>query len=147
VPASAVILVPDAVPPGRAVLAANLETAVNVVWDARALPGDRIIVVGGGVIGLLVAWLCGQIPGVSVTVVDINPARADAARALGVPLEREVPRDANADVVVHASGRAEGLEDASGHPAQRGKMVEKCMPPLFSVLLSRRISIAGGKAR
>ena len=91
VPAAAVTPIPDAVPAGRAVLAANMETAVNVLWDARPAAGDRIFVIGAGVVGLLVAWLCCQIPGACVTVVDTNPMRESIARELGVPFLAEPP--------------------------------------------------------
>src|SRR5690242_40863 len=82
-PAAAVIPVPDNVPPARAVLAANMETALNAVWDGAPGPADRIAVVGGGLLGLLVAYLCARLPGAQVTVVDIAPARATPAQALG----------------------------------------------------------------
>ena len=75
-PADAVIALPANVPPERAVLAANMETALNAVWDAQPGPADRIAVVGAGVVGCLVAWLCGRIPGAQVTLCDIDPARA-----------------------------------------------------------------------
>ena len=109
VPADRVTPVPDDVPGGRAVLAANMETAVNVVWDAQPGPGDRIAVVGAGVVGLLVAWLCRQVPGADVTIVDPNPARARAASELGLSYRPDPPGDASADLVVHASGNPDGL--------------------------------------
>ena len=112
VPSTAVTPVPDGVPAERAVLAANMETAVNVLWDARPTTGDRIVVIGAGVVGLLVAWLCRQIPGTSVTVVDRNPMRESIARELGIAFLGEPPHDANCDLVVHASGQAEGLTSA-----------------------------------
>ena len=112
VPATEVTLVPDEVPAGRAVLAANMETAVNAVWDARPAAGDRIVVIGAGVVGLLIAWLCRQTPGTRVTAVDINAAREPAARALGVHFLSQPPTDANADLVIHASGQPDGLRSA-----------------------------------
>jgi threonine dehydrogenase-like Zn-dependent dehydrogenase len=112
VPAACVTAVPDDVPAGRAVLAANMETAVNILWDSRPSAGDRIVVIGAGVVGLLVAWLCRRMPGATVTVVDINPARDAIARELGLPFRTEAPRDANADLVIHASGQPEGLASA-----------------------------------
>jgi 2-desacetyl-2-hydroxyethyl bacteriochlorophyllide A dehydrogenase len=112
VPASRVVPVPDGVPAGRAVLAANMETAVNVVWDARPAAGDRIVVIGAGLVGLLVAWLCRTMPGASVTVVDINPSRDAIARELGLSFRTEAPRDGTADLVIHASGQPEGLASA-----------------------------------
>ena len=112
VPAEAVHPLPDDVPPARAVLAANLETAINALWDARPHVGDRIAVVGGGTVGSLVAFLASRIAGCAVELVDINPRRSAIARTLGA---RFAPPDAaseNADVVIHASGSAAGLEVA-----------------------------------
>ena len=80
IPASAAVVLPDNLPPQRAVLAANMETALNAVWDAAPGPADRIAVVGAGVVGSLVAYLCGRFPGAEVTLVDINPARAELAQ-------------------------------------------------------------------
>ena len=77
-----IVPLPDGLPPERAVLAANMETALNAVWDGAPGPADRIAVVGAGVLGLLVARLCARIPGTQVTVVDINPARAAIAAAV-----------------------------------------------------------------
>jgi len=109
---SAVVPVPEGVPARRAVLAANMETALNGVWDARPGPGDRICVVGGGVVGCLVAWLLGQIPGTQVVLVDTLAGRAGTAAALGVSFE--LPEDAppNCDLVVHTSGAPAGLRTA-----------------------------------
>jgi NADPH:quinone reductase-like Zn-dependent oxidoreductase len=109
VPASWVHPVPDDLPPRRAVLAANMETAVNGLWDARPHVGDRIAVVGAGTVGCLVAWLAGQVAGCRVQLIDIDPARADVARALGVAFATPGSADADADLVVHASGAPEGL--------------------------------------
>ena len=112
VPADALHLLPDGVPPARAVLAANLETAVNAMWDAAARVGDRVSVIGGGTVGLLVAWLAARVPGCAVQVVDTQVARRDVARRLGVGFATpEAARD-EADLVIHASGRAEGLATA-----------------------------------
>jgi len=110
VPAHAVHVVPDTVPPERAVLAANLETAINGLWDARPHLGDRIAVVGAGAVGCLVAWLAGRMPGCEVELVDINPERASIARALGVHFAAPEMATEQADVVIHASGSAAGLE-------------------------------------
>jgi len=124
VPASRVTPVPDDLPAGRAVLAANMETAVNVLWDARPLPGDRIVVIGAGVVGLLVAWLCRKTPGASVTVVDINPAREVIAEQLGLSFRTKAPPHANADLVIHASGQPEGLASALATAGIEATIVE-----------------------
>jgi hypothetical protein len=107
--ASAVVELPDALPPQRAVLAANMETALNAVWDAAPGPSDRIAVVGAGVVGALVAYLCGHLPGADVTLVDVNPRRAELANALGVGFAGPADATADCDVVIHASGSPEGL--------------------------------------
>jgi threonine dehydrogenase-like Zn-dependent dehydrogenase len=112
--ADAVIPVPDRVPPARAVLAANMETALNAVWDAQPGPGDRIAVVGAGVLGALVAWLCGRIPGTEVTLIDIDPSRAMLAAALGVAFAPPGEGPHDCDLVVHASGHGAGLAVALG---------------------------------
>ena len=109
VPASEAHPVPDSVPPGRAVLAANLETAVNAVWDAALGPGDRVTVIGAGSVGCLVAWLAARIPGCDVELIDSNPARMDVARALGAQFALPGTAREDADLVVHASGSADGL--------------------------------------
>ncbi len=109
VPASAVRVVPDNVPPSRAVLAANLETAVNGIWDAAVQPGDRVTVIGGGTVGCLVTWLAARIPGCEVTLVDVNPARAGIADSLGAAFATPETAIEGADIVIHASGHPAGL--------------------------------------
>ena len=112
VPADAVHVLPDDVPPARAVLAANLETAINALWDAAPRVGDRIAVVGGGTVGLLVAWLAGRLPGCAVEVVDPQPARRAVAGRLGVQFAAPEAAHDEADLVIHASGQPEGLATA-----------------------------------
>ena len=109
VPASAIHPVPDEVPPGRAVLAANLETAINVLWDARPHVGDRVTVVGAGAVGCLTAWLAARIAGCGVELVDINPQRASIARALSVGFQSPDTASVDRDVVIHASGAESGM--------------------------------------
>jgi threonine dehydrogenase-like Zn-dependent dehydrogenase len=111
-PESTVVALPEALPPRRAVLAANMETALNAVWDAMPGPSDRIAIVGAGVVGSLVAYLCGHLPGADVTLVDINPYRAKLARGLGVGFAEPVEAKADCDVVFHASGSPDGLRTA-----------------------------------
>lgn len=112
VPSDAVHPLPETVPPGRAILAANLETAVNGLWDCAPRIGDRISVIGAGTLGCLTAWLAGRIPGCSVELVDINPDRAQVAAALGVAFATPQQAVADADRVIHTSGNAEGLRRA-----------------------------------
>ena len=112
VPATAVHPLPAAVPPGRAVLAALLETAVNGLWDAAPRIGDRIAVIGGGTLGCLCAWLAGRLPGCAVTLIDTNPGRAEIAAALGLAFAAPGTQGADADLVIHASGSPAGLIEA-----------------------------------
>jgi NADPH:quinone reductase-like Zn-dependent oxidoreductase len=109
VPAESVYLVPDDVPPERAVLAANLETAINGLWDARAQIGDRIAVIGAGTVGCLVAWLAGRLPGCQVQLVDINSHREGIAHALGVRFAHPETAGLDQDLVIHTSGSPAGL--------------------------------------
>jgi threonine dehydrogenase-like Zn-dependent dehydrogenase len=111
-PAASVTVVPDELPPRRAVLAANMETALNGVWEAAPGPADQIAVIGAGVVGSLVAYLCGQLPGAKVTLVDINPARAELACALGVSSAVPAKAERDCDLVIHASGSPDGLNTA-----------------------------------
>src|SRR5207342_1300163 len=106
---TAVHVIPDTVPPQRAVLAANLETAINGLWDANPRIGDRVVVVGAGTVGSLVAWLAGRIHGCDVELVDVKPKRAEVAKALGVRFSAPEAVADGADVVVHASGSGAGL--------------------------------------
>lgn len=119
-PAEAVVPLPDGLALRRAPLAANLETALNVVWDAAIGPGDRVAVVGGGVLGLMVAAIASAIPGAAVTVVDVRDDRAETAAALGArfALPGEAPGDQ--DCVIHTSASEQGLAtalDLAGHEA------------------------------
>jgi 2-desacetyl-2-hydroxyethyl bacteriochlorophyllide A dehydrogenase len=110
VPAHSVYVLPETVPPHRAVLAANVETAINGLWDARPQIGDRITIVGGGTVGCLVAWLAGRLPGCDVELVDVNSRRESVARALGVRFSGCDRASDDRDLVVHASGSAAGLD-------------------------------------
>ncbi|HEY3497895.1 MAG TPA: zinc-binding alcohol dehydrogenase [Polyangiaceae bacterium] len=112
VPESAVTRVPDGVPPRRAVLAANLETALNAVWDGAPRLGDRVTVVGAGVVGCLCAYLVGRIPGTEVELVDLNPSRGAVAAALGVGFAEPSQARLERDLVFDASGNARGAETA-----------------------------------
>jgi len=110
VPACAVHVLPANVPPARAVLAANIETAINALWDARPQLGDRVVVVGAGTVGCLVAWLAARVPGCDVEIVDVNRGRASIAALFGARFATPEAASENADVVFHASGSASGLD-------------------------------------
>ncbi|MDT4962587.1 MAG: hypothetical protein QOF87_2234, partial [Pseudonocardiales bacterium] len=124
VPSDAVIVVPDDVPPARAVLAGTVETAVNTLWDAAPLVGDRITVVGAGMVGCCVARLLAGFPGIRVTLVDIDGARAEVAAALGADFA--LPADAadGRDLVVHTSATSAGLQLSLDLLAPEGSVID-----------------------
>jgi len=124
VPAQAVVVVPDDVPPSRAVLAGTVETAVNALWDAAPLLGDRITVVGAGMVGCCVARLLTRIPGVQVTLVDIDPTRADVAAALGVGFALPADAGGGRDLVVHTSATSAGLQQSLDLLAPEGTVID-----------------------
>jgi threonine dehydrogenase-like Zn-dependent dehydrogenase len=148
VPAAAVTPLPEGLPPERAVLAANMETALNVVWDSAARPGDRIAVVGAGVVGCLVARLAGRIPGCTVTLVDTDPGRAAIAAALGVGFALPPDAPGDQDLVIHASGQPKGAATALGLAGVEAMVVEASwyggtpvLLPLGEAFHSRRLTL------
>jgi threonine dehydrogenase-like Zn-dependent dehydrogenase len=148
VPADAVVALPASIPARRAVLAANMETALNAVWDAGPGPGDRIAVVGAGVVGSLTAHLCARLPGTAVTLVDVDPARAELAAALGIGFALPDAAPHECDLVVHASGTAAGLATALGCAGDEATVVEMSWHgagdvavPLGAAFHSRRLTL------
>lgn len=148
VPASAVTVVPDSVPASRAVLAGTVETAVNALWDAAPLVGDRIAVVGGGMVGCSVAALLARFPGVRLQLVDADPRRAEVAEALGIGFA--TPEDAlgECDLVVHASATEQGLNSSLELLRAEGTVLElswygdrRVALPLGESFHSRRLVI------
>ncbi|GGQ84805.1 zinc-dependent alcohol dehydrogenase [Streptomyces asoensis] len=148
VPATAVTVVPDSVPAPRAVLAGTLETAVNALWDAAPLVGDRIAVVGGGMVGCSVAALLARFPGVRVQLVDADPTRAKVADALGVEFATPGEARDGLDLVVHASATEQGLTRSLELLASEGTVLElswygdrKVSLPLGEDFHSRRLVV------
>jgi NADPH:quinone reductase-like Zn-dependent oxidoreductase len=122
--ADAALLLPEGVTPQRAVLAANMETALNAVWDAAAGPADRIAVVGAGVVGALVGYLCGRLAGAEVTLIDIDSSRAGVAQALGVGFATPAKAPRDCDAIFHTSGNAQGLAMAIELAGNEAAIVE-----------------------
>ncbi|WP_069772867.1 MULTISPECIES: zinc-binding alcohol dehydrogenase [unclassified Streptomyces] len=148
VPATAVTVVPDSVPARRAVLAGTVETAVNALWDAAPLVGDRIAVVGGGMVGCSVAALLARFPGVRVQLVDADPARETVAEALGVGFASPADALGGCDLVVHASATEQGLTRSLELLADEGTVLElswygdrKVSLPLGEDFHSRRLVV------
>ena len=112
VPQAAALPLPEGLPAGRAVLGANMETALNGLWDGAPRPGDRVAVIGAGVVGCLLAHLATQVPGLRVQLIDIDPDKAEIAERLGVPFALPQRAAADCNLVFHASGAPEGLVTA-----------------------------------
>ena len=152
VPAGAVHVLPEAVPPARAVLAANMETALNGLWDARPHVGDRIAVIGAGTVGCLTAWLAARIAGCRVELVDLNPRRAQTAAALNVRFAGPHSATPDADVVIHASGSPAGLELALSLAGTESTITElswfadqRVSLPLGGAFHARRLTMASSQ--
>lgn len=124
VPAAAVHPLPEGLPTRSGVLIANLETALNAVWDAALLPGERVVVIGAGVVGCLIARLAVRLPGAVVTLVDLDPAKAGIAGRLGVPFAQAVPREPAADCVINASAAPSALAAALDAAGVEARVVE-----------------------
>jgi threonine dehydrogenase-like Zn-dependent dehydrogenase len=119
-----VVVVPDDVPPARAVLAGTVETAVNALWDAAPLLGDHITVVGAGMVGCCAARLLARFPGVRVTLVDVDGTRAEVAAALDVDFARPADAAGDRDLVLHASATSAGLQRSLDLLAPEGTVVD-----------------------
>ena len=143
---------PDSLPPERAVLGANMETALNILWDSGASAGDRIAVIGAGVVGALVGYLAARLPGADVTLVDRQDSRAALADALGCDFARPDAAPTECDVVVHGTATAEGLALALGCAGQEATVVEASWhgsgatpAPLGGAFHSRRLRLVSSQ--
>lgn len=151
VSAEMVNLLPEHIPPSRAVLGANIETALNIIWDAGVLPGDRVAVFGAGVVGSLVAYIASRICGTETVLIDPNPDRSALADALGISF-RNSGYEGEFDVGINASGSGEALSEAIGHAGQEARIVEASWHgdkpvtlPLGGPFHARRISIVSSQ--
>jgi threonine dehydrogenase-like Zn-dependent dehydrogenase len=145
-------VLPAGVPPERAVLKANMETALNILWDSGASAGDRIVIIGAGVVGALTGYLAAQLPGADVTLVDVNVARAALAQKLGCSfaLPESAPREC--DVAIHTSATETGLALALECAGQEATIIEaswfgngQVSVPLGGAFHSRRLRIVGSQ--
>lgn len=139
---------PGGLPPKRACLTANMETALNVTWDAHLAPGQKILVIGGGVLGLLTAALAAQIPNTKVTVVDVLESRADVARMMGAAFALPSAAPTGQDVVIHTSATEDGLIKALDCAGFEAKVLEaswfgerKVTLPLGGAFHAQRLQI------
>ncbi|MEM6903436.1 MAG: zinc-binding alcohol dehydrogenase, partial [Pseudomonadota bacterium] len=143
---------PDGLPAKRACLTANMETALNIIWDSGVSAGDRVAIIGGGVLGLLVMSLAAPMPGTDVTLVDLNPQRADLAALFGANFSLPAEASGGQDVVIHTSGAPAGLETALSLAGSQARVVEaswygdKQVPvSLGAAFHSQRLQIVGSQ--
>lgn len=148
VPVSFVRPLPDGLPPKRACLAANMETALNVTWDAQIAPGQKVLIIGGGVLGLLTAAVAATVPDTKVTVVDVLASRAAPAQKMGAHFALPATAPMNQDVVIHTSATEHGLMRALECAAFEAKIVEaswygerKVTLPLGAAFHAQRLQI------
>lgn len=139
---------PATLPARRAVLAANMETALNIAWDATPLAGERATVIGAGVVGVLTALLLARVPAMQVTLVDRDPARAALAAKLGLPFAAPEDAPAEQELIVHATGNPAGLALAIDRAANEARILEAswfgdqpCAVPLGGAFHSRRLRL------
>lgn len=151
-PAASAMPVPEGIPAQRATLAANMETALNALWDSGAGPGDRITIVGGGVVGLLLTALAAGLPGAEVTLVDVRPDRESLAQSFGAAFALPDAVGDDADIVFHASASAAGLKTALAAGGFEARIVEVSWygdrapaVPLGEGFHSRRLQLIGSQ--
>jgi threonine dehydrogenase-like Zn-dependent dehydrogenase len=147
-PSAMCIPIPDAVPDSRAVLGANMETALNILWDAQPLPGERALVIGAGVVGLLVAYLLARIPAMAVTITDPDASRRAIAEKLGVAFAAPEAAPADQELIIHASANPAGLRQALHCAAFEARIIEaswfgaqEVALPLGEAFHSRRLRL------
>lgn len=144
--------VPDFVPPARASLAANMETALNAIWDSGVSAADKVVVVGGGLVGLLVTYLAARMPGTEVTLVDVNAERAQIAGHFGARFALPEHAPQGADIVFHTSASEAGLATAIGAAGKEAKVVElswygnkRIAAPLGGLFHAGRVSLVSSQ--
>lgn len=150
--ADQVVVLPETLPAGRAILAANMETALNVVWDAGILPGDKVAIFGAGVVGSLIAFITSCIVGTETVLVDRDPGRARLAASLGLDFVEASALEGEFDVLINASGSSEALESAIRHAGMEARIVEAswygdrhASIPLGGAFHSRRLQIVSSQ--
>jgi NADPH:quinone reductase-like Zn-dependent oxidoreductase len=147
-PAAMCTPIPDTVPDTRAVLGANMETALNILWDAQPLPGERALVIGAGVVGLLVAYLLARIPAMAVTIIDPDASRRAIAEGLGLNFAAPEAAPSDQELIIHASANPAGLRQALSLAAFEARIIEaswfgaqEVALPLGEAFHSRRLRL------
>ncbi|MEV8040764.1 dehydrogenase [Arthrobacter sp. NPDC080082] len=148
VPVTSLTEVPDGVPARRAVLTGTVETAVNALWEAGPRLGDRVAVIGAGLVGGMVAKLLAGFPLERLQLIDIDPAKRAFADALGVEFSHPDDAAGDCDIVIHCSASQAGLERALQLVGDEGEIIEmswyadrSVSLPLGEDFHARRLSI------
>ncbi|HWN99800.1 MAG TPA: zinc-binding dehydrogenase [Blastocatellia bacterium] len=135
VPATVVIRLPQKLDPPIGVFAANIETALNSLLDAAPRLGERVVVIGQGVVGLLITQLARRAGASLVITSDLYETRRRLSLSAGADLAVDpstdslservaaMTRGTGADVVIEASGQPRALDDAIGIAALEGRVV------------------------
>ena len=148
VPVTSLTEVPDGVPARRAVLTGTVETAVNALWEAGPRLGDRVAVIGAGLVGGMVAKLLAGFPLERLQLIDIDPAKRAFADTLGVEFSHPDDAAGDCDIVIHCSASQAGLERALQLVGDEGEIIEmswyadrSVSLPLGEDFHARRLSI------
>lgn len=148
VPVKELTRIPDNVPSQRAVLTGTVETAVNALWEAGPRLGDRVAVVGAGLVGGMVATLLRTFPLQRLQLVDLDPDRKKLADTLNVDFTHPDDALADCDIVFHCSASQEGLERSLQLVGDEGDVIEmswyanrEVTLPLGEDFHARRLSI------
>jgi threonine dehydrogenase-like Zn-dependent dehydrogenase len=152
IPADMATPVPDDVPARRAILSANMETALNALWDSGAAAGQSITVIGAGVVGALIAYLAAKLPGAAVTLIDINPERASLAESFGARFRLPEQAETGQQIIFHTSASEAGLRLALDIAAFEARIVEvswfgdkEVSLPLGGAFHSQRLQIVSSQ--
>jgi len=135
VPATVVIKLPEGLDPKHGIFAANVETALNALLDAAPRLGERAVIIGQGVVGLLITQLVRKAGASLIVTSDMYAKRRALSQKAGANLvvdpatesldDRvyEMTGGAGADVVIEVSGEPRALNDAIKITAQEGRVV------------------------
>lgn len=116
--------IPPQVPPSRATLASNLETAVNAIWDSEVTIGEHALIIGFGAVGSLVARLLSFMSGIKLEIVDANPSKIALAEKMGFKACDPGSVSGNFDLAFHASRSSDGLQLAVDRVGFEGRIIE-----------------------
>ena len=104
-------LIPSHIPYKRALLTANMETAINAMWDSQPSIGDNTYVIGAGIVGILMAYVLSSTFGIKVTVIDNNASKKKLCKFFNIDFENNINCIKDPDIIFECSGNASVLSD------------------------------------